>query len=379
MHFKIAKIDYNKLIENRDIVTSIVLFRKYGNRIQLLIEKRAIPPKVDSYCIPGGHVGKNEDFREACVRELKEETNVTFNKDNLVYLGHSEREKNKNKLDYIYAGIYKGNVKLIASDDAATAEWCDCDALPMLIFDQIHYVRKAYRHFFGVEMPEKLNRGVLIVFEGLDGSGKSYLTETLNQYLSNHKLDVVMSNWNSGPITSKAIKKLKNSIQKTPELYSLLHAADMQERYDSEIRPALDEGKIVICDRYYYTSLARDAARNAELQKLSYLYGKFRKPDLIFHCYAPIKTCIERARFKGISYYSAGMDAHKHEHQEKNLLHYCKLINKFYHEILPSEDNYHKINTSLSEEISQEKVCKIADEIINFKKYKELELKLNIR
>jgi predicted patatin/cPLA2 family phospholipase len=93
---------------------------------------------------------------------------------------------------------------------------------------------------------------------------------------------------------------------------------------------------------------------------------------------APVKTCIERAKFKGLSYYSAGMDAHKHESQDKNIFHYCRIMNKLYHEMLSKEENYHKINTLLPEEESQHKVCDIIDNIINFKKYKELATKLKI-
>ena len=186
-----------------------------------------------------------------------------------------------------------------------------------------------------------------------------------------------MSHWNSGDITQKSIKKLKNSIQKTPELYSLLHAADMQERYDNEIRPALDEGQIVICDRYYYTSMARDAARDADLSKLSHIYGNYRKPDIIFHCSSPIKICIERSKFKGLSYYSSGMDSNLHENQNKNIYRYYQLINKYYHEILPQENGYNKINTNQEESKAKEKVCDIVDNIMNYKKYKELELKIN--
>ena len=72
------------------------------------------------------------------------------------------------------------------------------------------------------------------------------------------------------------------------------------------------------------------------------------------------------------------MDAYKHESQEKNIIHYCKLMNRSYHDILPREENYHKIDTSVSEEEAQHKVCDILDNIINYKKYKELATKLNI-
>ena len=377
MYFRQSKIKYEKLLDSKNILASIVLFRQYGNKIQLLIEKRALPPKIHSSSIPGGHVEKNEDIREACVRELKEETNVSFPIDKLVYIGHSERENNRDKLDYIYAGIYRGNAVLKAADDAEAVEWCDVDNLPILIFDQMYYVRKAYSHFFGVELPERNPPGFLIVFEGLDGSGKSFLTNALIEYFDNQNQKVTVSHWNSGDITQKSIKKLKNSIQKTPELYSLLHAADMQERYDNEIRPALDEGQIVICDRYYYTSMARDAARDADLSKLSHIYGNYRKPDIIFHCSSPIKICIERSKFKGLSYYSSGMDSNLHENQNKNIYRYYQLINKYYHEILPQENGYNKINTNQEESKAKEKVCDIVDNIMNYKKYKELELKIN--
>ena len=60
-------------------------------------------------------------------------------------------------------------------------------------------------------MSENITQGCLIVFEGLDGAGKTTQIELLSQYLKEKDYPVVITSWNSSRLISKAIKRAKKA------------------------------------------------------------------------------------------------------------------------------------------------------------------------
>jgi dTMP kinase len=155
-------------------------------------------------------------------------------------------------------------------------------------------------------------RGHLIVFEGLDGTGKTTQIELLRKHLAQRGYPVVLTSWNSSRLISKAIKRAKKARLLTPYLYSALHAADFLYRMEHIILPALHEGFIVIADRYAYTALARDRARNIDRQWIEAVYAMAMKPDLGIYCTTSIEDSLERVMERNSgdlpSYYESGMD-----------------------------------------------------------------------
>jgi dTMP kinase len=152
--------------------------------------------------------------------------------------------------------------------------------------------------------------GLLIAFEGADGSGKTTQRKLFKSWLRHRQEDVVVTKWNSSPMFQPIIKQRKLARSLDPVTYAVLHAADFWQRYNSVIQPALFDGKVVLADRYVFTGLARDAARG--IQKSSWvrdLYNAARQPDLTFYFDAPIATCAERISVsRQIKFYEAGQD-----------------------------------------------------------------------
>jgi|GEM_PF-136925 len=136
--------------------------------------------------------------------------------------------------------------------------------------------------------------GRLIVVEGLDGSGKSTQMERLKEELESRGLKVVTTSWNSSETVSDAVKGAKKKRALDPKTFALLNAADLSDRLDKTILPALREGAIVLADRWYYTSLARDVVRGNDPKWLRKLYKFAPQPDLILYFRLPVKTAIER-------------------------------------------------------------------------------------
>jgi len=136
--------------------------------------------------------------------------------------------------------------------------------------------------------------GKLIVLEGLDGAGKSTQIELLKGYLERLGHQVVITRWNSAKGISKVVKDSKKDKTLKPSTGALLCAADLAERLNTEVIPALREGKVVLCDRYFYTALARDSVRGMDQNWLRKLYAFTVDPDCVFYCRLPVMDAVAR-------------------------------------------------------------------------------------
>lgn len=152
--------------------------------------------------------------------------------------------------------------------------------------------------------------GRLIAVEGVDGSGKSTQIDLLHKWMRGLGRKVVFSEWNSSPLVAEATKKGKRRFLLTPTTFSLIHATDFADRYERQILPMLKAGYIVLCDRYAFTSFARDEARGCAPEWLRELYGFALRPDLTFYFHLPVEVALERlikSRTEP-SWFEAGMD-----------------------------------------------------------------------
>jgi dTMP kinase len=153
------------------------------------------------------------------------------------------------------------------------------------------------------------SRGLLIAFEGPDGSGKTTQRKLFKQWLKSEGRDVVTTKWNSSLLIKPLVKARKTARSLSPEEFSLLHAADFRYRLETEILPALWRGQTVIADRYLFTALARDAARGLELDWLLNVYWPVFWPDMVFYFSVSPETSSTRiAADRDPSYYEAGQD-----------------------------------------------------------------------
>ena len=101
-------------------------------------------------------------------------------------------------------------------------------------------------------------KGCFIVFEGLDGSGKSTQVRDLGSKLQKKKYEVITTQepTNKNVIGSLLKRILYNNESVPDEVLALLFAADRAHHTINTIIPGLEEGSIVISDRYVYSSLA---------------------------------------------------------------------------------------------------------------------------
>ena len=152
--------------------------------------------------------------------------------------------------------------------------------------------------------------GILIVVEGVDGSGKSTQIHLVDKWLNSKGYDVFFTEWNSSETVREITSRGKKKARLTPMTFSLLHSTDFADRYEKNIYPLLRAGYIVLADRYIYTALARDTVRGCDKSWVRNMYSYARKPDLTFYFRVPIETAVNRiisGRPK-LKHYEAGMD-----------------------------------------------------------------------
>lgn len=153
--------------------------------------------------------------------------------------------------------------------------------------------------------------GVLITFEGIDGSGKTTNLGLIQDWLKDQGYDVLWTEWDDSNVMRKAMKKAKKKHRMTPILFTLMQAASIADRLDDHVLPHLNKGGVVLADRWYYTCLARDVVRG---MKRDYVESVFRfapKADLAVYFDIDPKIALERKlqdEGEEISYYEAGQD-----------------------------------------------------------------------
>lgn len=152
-------------------------------------------------------------------------------------------------------------------------------------------------------------RGLLVTFEGPDGSGKTTQRKLFKTWLKSEGYEVTTTKWNSSALIKPIIKSRKATRSLSGEEFSLLHAADFRHRVERDVLPALWAGKLVIADRFLFTALARDVARGLEPRWVKELYRPFLWPDIVFYFAVSPETSSERvSAMRTPSYYEAGQD-----------------------------------------------------------------------
>ena len=129
-----------------------------------------------------------------------------------------------------------------------------------------------------------MQKGILIVFEGIDGSGKSTQAKILLERLQEEDFDAVYFREPSkGKWGRKIKKKALHPDSLSPEEELDLFQKDRRENVEQNLKPALKKKKIVILDRYYYSNIAYQGAKGIDEKLIRRMNEEFAvEPDLVF-------------------------------------------------------------------------------------------------
>ena len=183
-------------------------------------------------------------------------------------------------------------------------------------------------------------RGKLIVIEGTDGVGRSTQIEELRKWLEIKGYGVATTGWTRSPLLSKAIDQAKAGHTLNVRTYSLLYAADLADRLENQVIPALKAGFIVLADRYIYTAFARSVIRGIDRQWIRKTFGFALEPDVVFYMQIGMEDLVPRVinsetmskRYweeksgEGMDYWESGMDLRLGEDFYDSFIEYQKRI-----------------------------------------------------
>ena len=192
--------------------------------------------------------------------------------------------------------------------------------------------------------------GKIIVFEGIDGSGKTTLINFLKEYLTNKGFDVVYLKMPSDRMRNLKIfddydNSKDDTVRKTIDLTNLtiMVSGDRLLQQDEIIIPALKQNKVVICDRYCYTGYVRCA--EPIIQQLS---QRFLQPDLCFLCDCEVETAKKRIDFR---------KAEANNYYDKNEVNSQR--ERFLE--LAEKNDFEIINTDFDIEVCKQKIANCVD------------------
>jgi dTMP kinase len=139
-----------------------------------------------------------------------------------------------------------------------------------------------------------------IVLEGLDGVGTTTIAERLSQALQGRDLRVRST---AEPTDGPFGRLLRQHVQQVLTLdatsAALVFTADRAAHLGSEIRPALERGRWVVCDRYLLSTLAYQGAEGVDPETVLAASAGFDVPDVTFFLDAPDDVRAERMSGRG--------------------------------------------------------------------------------
>lgn len=146
-------------------------------------------------------------------------------------------------------------------------------------------------------------RGKFIVFEGLDGSGKSTQSRKFRDHLESLGKPTLYTHepTDKGEVGERIrrILQRKEPFPERSEDFQLMYVADRRVHTNEEIIPALEKGINVIADRYFLSTVAFGTIGGCDTEWLYEINKEFPWPDLTFIIDTDTKTCLDRLAYRG--------------------------------------------------------------------------------
>ena len=186
-------------------------------------------------------------------------------------------------------------------------------------------------------------KGFFITFEGVEGSGKSTQINLLAERLEENGKEVVLTREPGGTKLGEKIRDLlldPDNIDIDDRAEILLYAADRAQHVKKKIIPALNEGKIVLADRYFDSNIAYQGyGRKLEMKmvrKINEWVIRDVWPDLTILLDIDPKLGLERAR-------NLSSDK-KGDRLEQEIITFYENVRQGYLDLAEEENRFVKIN-----------------------------------
>ena len=209
---------------------------------------------------------------------------------------------------------------------------------------------------------------LLIIFEGVEGCGKSYQAKKLSIKLRNHGIQTILTREPGGTKSAELIRKLilkdyfvkgkKEKFDKYTD--TLLYLAARNEHVKNVIKPALKKNKILICDRFIDSNLAYQVyGKKVERFFIDYIHKYVLhnvKPDITFILKVSVKSSRSRLKRRKT----------KNRYDNFKQSFYTKAQNSFL-KIAKGKKNYYVLNSSNDDTLVEKKIFKIISKYLNLR------------
>ena len=145
-----------------------------------------------------------------------------------------------------------------------------------------------------------MKKGLFITFEGADGCGKTTQLNLLKEHLENNGYEVVLTREPGGKGLGEKVREilLNYDGEVSNRCESFLFLADRAQNIDIIVNPAIEQGKIVLCDRHTDSSVAYQGYGRGldinQINTLNNLATNNKKPDLTLVFDVDIETSMQR-------------------------------------------------------------------------------------
>lgn len=199
-----------------------------------------------------------------------------------------------------------------------------------------------------------MNQGLFITFEGIEGAGKSTLMRLAAEYLQKHQINFIQTREPGGTVIAEAIREIvlphRFEEKMAVETEVLLMFASRAQHLARVIRPAISEGKVVLCDRFTDTSFAyQGAGRGIPEERIVALANWVHPdihPDFTILVDVPIEIGLARAKKRSVL-----------DRIEKETKDFFERVRAYYLDRAKRYINiYHIIDGTLSLEVMQKKI-----------------------
>jgi len=213
---------------------------------------------------------------------------------------------------------------------------------------------------------------LFITFEGVEGSGKTTQIKRLRRYFTRRGIPCKVTREPGGcPISEKIRKILLNPDhhQMVPMTELLLYQAARSQHVTKVIKPFLEKGGVVLCDRFSDATVAYQGyGRRMDvqwIQRLNHLSAQRIKPDITFLLDCPIDLGLERAIRR-----NRVLKREKEERFERERIEFHRRVRRGYLAIAKKEPRRVRvIDTRAGEERVFDNIRKIVDNLIKGKKF----------
>lgn len=204
-----------------------------------------------------------------------------------------------------------------------------------------------------------MKKGLFITFEGADGCGKTTQMKLLAEYLKQQGKNVVLTREPGGKGLGEKVREILLNYDGpvSDRCESFLFLADRAQNIDIIVNPAVEDCKIVLCDRHIDSTVAYQGyGRGLDIErinKLNDIATNGKKPDLTFVFDIDVETSMKRVGKEKDRMENAGIDFHnrvrkgylelaKQEPQRIKVLDATKSIEEIHKNVVEIFENIHK-------------------------------------